>query len=215
MFIKIIIPTIAIFIPSLIFGFIGKPTEMGLAIVAGSLTIAFVNIDKIESFKSGVFEAKMKEMKKVVDEAYATIDNLKEISIPLIISTLNTITYLGRLGGIGLSQKHNLKNDIEGLIKKFDIKDEKVKDILEDFYKQHTWDMFQYFTSEFLGGKSDMNEKNEKLNLMFDRKSTNYPSKEDILKALNVNENNLIEIEKEKLEDYLYYRANRKLRSDI
>jgi len=46
---------------SLLFGFLGKPTEMGLAILAGSLGLAFLNIDKIKRFKGAGFEAEMKE----------------------------------------------------------------------------------------------------------------------------------------------------------
>jgi hypothetical protein len=204
-----IISVIVIIIPAIIFGWIGKTTEMGLMIVAGSITAAFLNINSIQRFKGAGFEA---EMKKAVEEAYATIDNLKEMSIPLIVSTLNTVIYSGRWGGLGINQTHNIKDDIEFLVRKLEIKDEKVKETIEDFYRQHTWDVFQYFTSEYLKGKSNVNELSKKLNEICDRKYSIYPSKEDILKILGISESDLSEVEIEKLKDYLYYKQNRKLR---
>ncbi|MEW6995631.1 hypothetical protein AADZ84_15355 [Colwelliaceae bacterium MEBiC 14330] len=44
---------------STVYGFLSLTTEMGLAIVAGSLGLAFSNIDKISKFKGAGFEAEM------------------------------------------------------------------------------------------------------------------------------------------------------------
>lgn len=207
--IKQILTVVVIIVPALIFGYMGKATEMGLIIVAGSITAAFLNIDKIERFKGAGFEA---EMKKAVQEAYATVENLKEMSIPLIVSTLNTIIYSGRWGGLGTNQTHKLKDDMELLVKKLGINDKKVNDTIEDFYRQHTWDMFQYFTSTYLKGRSDINELSKKLNDIYNRESTNYPTQKNLLEVLGIGEKDLQEEEKEKLKDYLYYKQNRKLR---
>ena len=209
---KDIISVVIILIPALIFGIMGKAAEMGLAIVAGSITAAFLNIDRFQSDSGALTE---KEMKEAVDETYIAIDNLKEISIPLIVSTLNTIIYSGRYGGLGINKRHDLKNDIEVIINKLGINDNNVKSILEDFYRVSTRDLFQYFTTEFLKGKSNYNEISDKLNNICNWKSTNYPTKENILEVLNVNENDLNELELGKLKDYLYYKQNRKLLRDI
>ena len=49
--------------------FAGKPTEMGLAIAAGALGLAFSNIDKISKFKGAGFEAEMKDnIQAVIDK---------------------------------------------------------------------------------------------------------------------------------------------------
>jgi hypothetical protein len=52
---------IFILVASSFFGYIGKPTEMGLAILAGAIALAFANIDKIRRFKGAGFEAEMRE----------------------------------------------------------------------------------------------------------------------------------------------------------
>jgi len=54
---------------SLVFGLLGKATEMGLAILAGVLGLAFLNLDKLKRFKGAGFEAEMKEkIEGIVDK---------------------------------------------------------------------------------------------------------------------------------------------------
>lgn len=70
---------------AVMFGINGKPTEMGIIVVAGAICLSFVNIDKIQKFKGAGFEA---EMKQAVDEANATLDQLR------VIATTSTETIL-------------------------------------------------------------------------------------------------------------------------
>lgn len=86
--------------PSLYFGYINNLTAMGLAIVASSITICFLNLDKIARFKGAGFEAEIRQVENVVKKAYATIDQLKNIGKMLIISTGYQIQYHDRLGNI-------------------------------------------------------------------------------------------------------------------
>lgn len=60
---------------SSVFGFMSMPTEMGLAILAGALGMAFSNIDKISEFSGAGFSAKMK------DQIQAVIDKETEPDI--------------------------------------------------------------------------------------------------------------------------------------
>lgn len=48
---------------SFILGWLGKPTEMGLSILAAAIALAFTNIEKIKRFKGAGFEAEMLERK--------------------------------------------------------------------------------------------------------------------------------------------------------
>lgn len=50
---------IVLLVISTIFGYLSLSTEMGLAILAGSIGLAFANIDKISKFKGAGFEAEM------------------------------------------------------------------------------------------------------------------------------------------------------------
>ncbi len=60
---KVYKAVIFVFIPaaSFYFGYVGKPTEMGLVILTGAIALSFANIDKIRRFRGAGFEAEMRE----------------------------------------------------------------------------------------------------------------------------------------------------------
>jgi len=94
-----IICVVVILVPTLFFGYNGKPAEMGVSLVAGALTACFLNLDRFSSFKGGGFEAQLREVKDTVDQAMVTVENFKNIMKPLLLSTIHNITYTGRWGG--------------------------------------------------------------------------------------------------------------------
>lgn len=53
-------------IGSFYFGYVGRPTEMGLSIAAAALALAFCNIDKIRKFKGAGFEAEMRDKMEAI-----------------------------------------------------------------------------------------------------------------------------------------------------
>jgi len=69
-------------------GVMGKPTEMGLIIAACSISIAFLNLDRIQKFKGAGFEA---EMRQAVEEAHATVEQLRTLAATSTESTLTTL----------------------------------------------------------------------------------------------------------------------------
>ena len=69
-------------------GVMGKPTEMGLIIAACYISIAFLNLDRIQKFKGAGFEA---EMKQAVEEAHATVEQLRTLAATSTESTLSTL----------------------------------------------------------------------------------------------------------------------------
>jgi len=109
---------------SIIFGFLSMPTEMGLSIVAGSLGLAFLNIDKIKRFKGAGFEAEMQEkIEAIIEketepeqnenngscgfsvEAYGTDDKSLKV-IKALLNQKYTWRYLG-----GISKESGLSKD--------------------------------------------------------------------------------------------------------
>jgi DNA-directed RNA polymerase subunit F len=209
LFIDKLILILVILGPGLVFGFMGKPTEMGIAITAGAVTAAFMNLDKFQKFKGVGFEAEMK-IQKAVDEAYATIDNLKELVSPLIISVIETLTYAGRWGGMDAHQKHKLKNELSKTLDLLSIKSTEVDQAVKIFHRYHTWDHFNKINDEIRNLSDITDESKKELKDIKSYKSDNYPSKENILSILgdfqqSENFNNI-------LDDYDYYLKNKSLR---
>lgn len=115
---------------STILGLLVRPTEMGIAVVAGALGLAFSNIDKIAKFKGAGFEAEMRErIETVVEketepeipeqesglsmEAYGLVGN----EAPLIIKAL-------------LNEKYTWRY-ISGIANESGVNREKVKETLD------------------------------------------------------------------------------------
>jgi len=64
---------------STIYGFMSLAAEMGLAILAGSIGLAFANIDKISKFKGAGFEAEMNMVHTMLEnQTEPTIEQKEE-----------------------------------------------------------------------------------------------------------------------------------------
>lgn len=63
---------------SSVYGFLERPTEMGLAVLAGALGLAFCNIDKISKFKGAGFEAEMHMVQTMIESQTEPTSDQKE-----------------------------------------------------------------------------------------------------------------------------------------
>lgn len=71
---------------STFFGFMGKPTEMSLAIAAACLGFVFSNIDRLVKVKGPGFEAEMRERtvaESVVAEQTDNVDHLRTLGLQI------------------------------------------------------------------------------------------------------------------------------------
>jgi len=87
---------------AVLFGLLGKPTEMALIIVASAIALAFINIDRIQKFKGGGFEA---EMREVLEEAAATIDQLRDVACAGAEPTLTSLMSDNFMDGVSLEKR--------------------------------------------------------------------------------------------------------------
>lgn len=112
-------------------GFMDKSVEMGLAITAGAIGLAFANLDKIRSFKGAGFKAEMwKQIEAVIeketetDEDAESIKSLRTNSVSdintdenNILEALSNQKYTWRtLSGISKESKAN-ENETKRIIK--------------------------------------------------------------------------------------------------
>src|SRR2546426_1889427 len=157
----------------------GRSTEMGLAIIAGSLASAFINLDKFQRFKGAGFEA---ELRAVVDKAYATIDNLRTLAEPLLLTTLENLTMGGRWGGMDSIDKHTLERELAAVAESLGIESEKLKSAQDRFFRYHAWDHINrlgHTVAKKLGV-----EVGNKVSSLVDRKKSEYPSERELREIL-------------------------------
>jgi hypothetical protein len=207
---KTLFTVLLIILPSFYFGFIGKPTEMGLAIVTGALAGAFLNLDKFERFKGAGFEAEMKkEFQKAVDEAYATIDNLKELAKPLLGAMILSLTNEGRFmfGNPDFREKDYYKDQIIDVAKSMDLLEGELLHQIEDYHAKHIWDLFHYFIEtlhEHIYG-----DVKPQFSALYQRGTENFPDEVILTELFKKNNMQLDENSSKKLKTYLHYLKNK------
>lgn len=144
--------------PGFYFGTLGKPKEMGIAIVGGSIAMAFVNIDKIQKFKGAGFEA---EMKLVIDEANATLKELQEIATTTTEATLYQLTESQFFGNFSFSKKLKIHDQLIEKLKAINIKNGQIKKIEKVWNKGILARYHNRVTEEAQGLFKTSQEKNE------------------------------------------------------
>ena len=105
------------------FGYLDRPSVMALAIAAGAIGMAFANLDKFTRIKGAGFEA---ELKKAVEEAYATTSSLKDLAGALAHAVLGLVAGEGRWGGMGYRRKLELKASSNAALRKLGLTDAEV-----------------------------------------------------------------------------------------
>jgi hypothetical protein len=215
-FIKAVAAVVLILGSALPFGYLGKPTEMGLGLVVGAIAAAFINIDKIQELKGAGFQLKMRQ---VIEEAYATTKALRKLAKPLLESTVYMLTMAGRAGGLDEKQKHTFRAEFERLGSELQLGDDiDIRAVHEAFFRYHTWDHFNAFVHNLEA------EDNKKILAAMGRDygSTRFPSQLEIEQALEPDIprtrlslepdiNKLNPADKDRLKIYLHYREHHTL----
>lgn len=196
--------------PAFQFGSIGKTTEMGIAVAAGSIAACFINLDKFENFQGAGFRA---ELKKAVADAHATIDQLKQLAKPILLASLTTITYHKSINGIEENKEQTIMKELSTLAKEFSLENEKdLKQLLEDFYCLRLLYKLNKFRDTLTSDIIDSPDRGpilEQLGLMIQAKT--FPSKELIYNMLGNNQKSLRTETTESLNNYLHYKQNNPL----
>ncbi|GLX68324.1 hypothetical protein [Paenibacillus glycanilyticus] len=201
-----------IVVPALIFGAFGKTAEMGLSLLVGAVAGAFLNLDKFAEFKGGGFEAKLKE---AVHEAYATIDNMKEVARPLIITMISNLTFANRFDGADFNEQNKYKNEMVKLAKSLGVYDDELKHEVELFYHHNVWDLYDEVvnSSHAMKDYDHLSHKStfirSQLNSLYDRESKQYPTEVQIREIINTHGGDSDNIFEDAINRYVYFLKNK------
>lgn len=141
-----------------VFGFSGKTSAMSLSIVAGAIGMAFSNLDKFQKIKGAGFEA---ELNRAVEKAYATTSSLKELAANLASTVLVLMASEGRMGGMGLKKKMELRQVIDEALKKVGLTVKEIKGTHLTFDQFLLWDHGRAIIKEFNNSGKVDNEARE------------------------------------------------------
>ncbi len=121
-----------------LFGLKGMTAEMGIAVAASALFLAFVNLDKFKKFKGAGFEA---ELKQTIEEANATIENLKEVAKPLIETNYILLAKANRFPAAAFDKSHEVFDQLIKLQLKIGLVDTSLEKAKSSYINIHAWDM--------------------------------------------------------------------------
>jgi hypothetical protein len=200
---------ISLVLGALVLGFFGKAAEMGVFVVACGVALAFANIDKIQRFKGAGFEA---EMKKAVEDAYATMESLKGIAKPLILSTLSNLIYAGRWGGMKKERQHELKNEMDQLAKSIGVFDAEVRNESEKFFAWNAMDIVHNLENAAHKAKGLETSQRDTIQNLMDRDTDKFPSVDALKAAVSSLDDAQKEAAKPFIEDYEHYLSHRTIR---
>lgn len=187
--------------PTLYFGVKGKVAEMGVALAAGTLAAAFLQLDKLQRFKGAGIEI---ELKKAVEEAQATLENLKEFTDPVYISTIKIMSEGHTWNGVPKNTQHDIVKKIEMIVRKNGASED-VSRTIKEFYNFNLNQLYIDIINEvdryYKPGVT------EKLKLLSDAENAIYPSEKQVRAVISELPNKGSKLE-EKIIDYVYYREN-------
>jgi hypothetical protein len=175
---------------------------MGVALAAGAIAAAFLNIDKLQKFKGAGIEV---ELKQAVAEAQATLENLKEFTTPLFVFSIKYMSEGQTANGIPIKQQHDIVQSIEKIAEKNEISTD-LKEAVERFYNLNMGWIFNKISSEV--HKYRRSDIEKMLWQLKDDNAAVYPSEKqlrDLLKDLPHISSEL----NEAIENYAYYRQNK------
>lgn len=110
--VKNIIAVSLIMIPVIVFGFLDMTAQMTISLFAGFASAVLLNIDRFKSFKAGQLEAKLRETNKIIDDASATIEQLRSVTEPLLNANLSLLIHDGVFDGMNVKDKEKTLLDL-------------------------------------------------------------------------------------------------------
>ena len=100
----------------LMLAFLGKATEAGIVAGAGFICMAFTQLDKFAEFSGLGFKGKMREMERAKDEAYASIEAMRELAKALTSLSMEGLIGTGRGGGRPWKVSLGLRRKVHGIL---------------------------------------------------------------------------------------------------
>jgi hypothetical protein len=202
-----LLSTIAILLaPAIYFGILGKQKEMLAIVIPSGLAAVFINLEKFQSIKYKGLEL---QLRKAIDEAYATTESLRKIAKALLLSQMYTLNHGNRIVDSDDSERHRVRDKLEQLGKEISVHDdEDIRNAHTTFFRLHAWDRFGHLVHTFLSveiGHPNPNVYNALMDL-FRRSTLDFPNEEQISAALRNLTEPLAPQQSAARDEYLRYR---------
>lgn len=181
---------VLVLVPPLVFGLRHQTAEMTVSLMAGSIAAIFWNLEKFKNFKAGGVEA---ELRQAVEEAHATIKQLRDMAVPLIGAGIHLLKSANRMG-YGLSERESVVVELYKATRVLGVDTEQpLVRQFEDFWRLQARDAFEVMAEAVRRGEKP--EIYSSLRCLRDEESRTLPEVNDVEKALGGLENLTPEID--------------------
>ncbi|MBI3815544.1 MAG: hypothetical protein HY279_13895, partial [Nitrospinae bacterium] len=130
--------------------------EMSLIIVGGAICLAFLNIDKIQRFKGAGFEA---EMKKTVEDAIATIEQLRNVATTSSRATLTSLMAANFMSGTTMKNRLELHDQLISNLANIGASKQQIEEA-DEMWKRGVGVIYHRGIKKTLEGRNSQNELN-------------------------------------------------------
>ena len=113
--------------------YLDKEAAAGLTIIAFSFGLVFLNLDRFKKFKGAGFEA---EIREVVTEAYAAIDELRKVAINVSKPAVSLLAVSGPFQYLPLSSKLEYARNISGTLSDLNVSAETIENVVSSLYER-------------------------------------------------------------------------------
>lgn len=190
------------------FGYQENFWAMGLSVVPGALGMAFSRLEMFTRIKGAGFEA---DLRRAVDEAYATTSSVKELAAELTKAINAIIGGEGRWGGMGIERKLQIIETIDQTLRKIGLDEKEITRTHHIFDKYLEWDHGLAIANQLQKNQPSNNELRKELGTLHDHTRLWVAHPEEFRGALHKFGINDPEAE-EKIEDLSFFLKHHKLR---
>ncbi len=129
---------ISLIISIYLFGYKGMAAEMGAAVAGSSVLLFFANLEKFSKFGMLGITA---ELRQTVVEAHASLENLKDVAVPMMSSLIYILTYEGRVPEGVFGKNHDVFDSILQLKERISIKNSSIEESISNYVNHNLWQM--------------------------------------------------------------------------
>lgn len=190
------------------FGVNDQLGAMSLTVLVGAVGMAFSSLDKFSKIKAAGFEA---ELKRAVEEAYATTSSVKKLALELTEAIIGIVAAEGRWGGMGLRRKLQVIEGIDHSLKSLGFDERDIKSAHKVFDDYLLFDHGRAIVDAMLKAENFDKSARERLNGMVRYEGLQVPTPEEFQATAGELDCSTPEVS-ESIEDLRYFRANKELR---
>jgi uncharacterized membrane protein len=200
--------SILLLIVGIIAGFNKCITLTILCFLGVAVLYCIKNADKIKNakFSKDGFEF---EFRRIMKEAEVTIAEMQELAKLVSKTALSSMKRMPIYGGYSIAQEETIKESFLKMLSKIKLSSKDIEYVLEEYNKYIEMDYVHLLLIVNTSGL--MQDEHNELIQMEACSEDNYPSPEEIETYLEKH-NFVDKLRKELLEDYKYFRANKKYR---